>query len=247
MADSLQNRIENPKDGMLLGPIPEGTFMAGGDLENEGGGPFQVTLPAYYLGLHPVTNAQYKKFVDDSGHRPPDDTNFESDKPVWKGKSFPEEMADHPVRCVTWYDALAYCHWAGMRLPTELEWEKGARGMDRNAYPWGNVPLCETLENPAPPTPALPTAMGPANWALNQWGIDQMMDSVLQWCEDFYEIGAYARYKQGDTSSPKSGRGRVVRGGLTDYESPGYFRYAFRSFCGPSYRLGRIGFRCART
>jgi formylglycine-generating enzyme len=244
MSESMQNRIENRKDGMLLELIPEGEFMAGGDRDNEGGGPFPVNLSTFYLGLRPVTNAQYKKFVDESGHRPPDNSNFEQDKPVWKGNSFPKEKADHPVVCVCWYDAQAYCHWAGLRLPTELEWEKAVRGKDRNGYPWGNVPVCETMENPAPPTPALPMAQ---SWEVNPWGMDQMMDSVLQWCEDFYDSGAYVRYKQGDTSRPKSGRDRVLRGGLQDYESPGYFRYAFRQKCGPSYRLGRIGFRCART
>lgn len=107
--------IENPKDGTLLALIPEGEFLAGGSGSDEGGGkPFPVRLPAYYLALHPVTNAQYKRY-----------------KPEWTRDD------DHPAVRVSWDDAQAYAKWAGLRLPSELEWEKGARGRDGREYPWG--------------------------------------------------------------------------------------------------------------
>ena len=92
--------IENEKDGTLLVQIPGGECVAGGPGSDEGNGTFGITLPAFYLALHPVTNARYQQFVQETGTH--------SD---WK----PKATGDHPAVNVSWDDAQAYCAWAGLR------------------------------------------------------------------------------------------------------------------------------------
>ena len=218
--------IENGKDGTLLVLIPEGEFLAGGSGSDEGGGkPFAVRLPAYYLALHPVTNAQYRRY-----------------KPEWKRDD------DHPVVEVNWEEAQGYGKWAGLRLPSEMEWEKGARGTDGREYPWGNQweeAKCRNGKNKGGGQ-----TCGVWSYAegCSAWGLYQMAGNVWEWCEDWYESGAYTRYKSGDTAPPKSGVSRVLRGGSWGNGDSDSFRCACRVHGRPDRRNDDLGgFRCART
>ena len=225
--------VENAKDGTLLALIPEGEFLAGREK-------FPVRLPAYYLGLHTVTNAQYQRF-----------------QPKWKRND------DRPAVDLSWDEAQAYCQWAGLRLPTELEWEKGARGVDGRQYPWG-----EGVGHAKRRTgKELEREETPGIWqyasACSPWGLYQM-GSVAEWCADGWDRGAYARYKTGDITPPESGGARVLRGGTTylyhgdrsgrilpgsrpaSSDNTETLRCAYRNAGLPDGRDGR-GFRCAWT
>ncbi len=96
----------------------------------------RVELGTFYIDKFETTNREYKEFVDATGYRPADTTNYL--KSWTENGSYPEWSADFPVVWVSREDAKAYCIWRGKRLPTEMEWEKAARGEEGLYYPWGN-------------------------------------------------------------------------------------------------------------
>ncbi|MET0788704.1 MAG: formylglycine-generating enzyme family protein [Cellulomonas sp.] len=234
-----------------------------------------------------VTNAQFASFVDATGYRTeaeaygwsfvfagllPDDfppTRGVAATPWWRqveGADWrhPEgphsdvrERDEHPVVHVSWSDASAFAAWAGVRLPTEAEWERAARGGREGAhYPWGHErePGGEHLMNvwqgdfPSRNTlddGYLGTAPAEA-FPPNGFGLHTMTGNVWEWCQDWFAVDTYRSSAASNPTGPSTGESRVMRGGSYLCHESYCFRYRVdsRSSSSPDSSAGNVGFRC---
>ena len=227
--------IENAKDGSLLVLVPGGKFLAGGP-------PFEVDIPAFYLGLTCVTNRQYERFIRETGHRKPETATYGD--PVWTNGSYPADKAEHPVVCVDWNDATAYARWAGLQLPSELQWEKGARYLDGRKYPWGGEWDKSKCRNDKNKGNGQTASVWDYPSGTSEWGGYQLSGNVWEWCADWYDRDAYNRYRTGDLKPPSQGTTRVVLGGSWYNDDPDHFTTSCRDRYVPDFRSFNYGFRC---
>jgi len=244
----------NPKDGAAMVYIPSGKFTLGTrdaeidawlkwhladqrQLFQDEQPQCRVNLPGYWIGRTEVTNAQYRRFVQVTGHRAPDH---------WKGGQAPPGLDNLPVVFVDFDDAHAYCEWAGGHLPTELQWEKAARGTDGRQYPWGNAWDPDKCANWSNSRDAQPVGRYPAG--ASPYGCLDTVGNVWEWCADWYNPYAYKRYAKGDLRPPRKGEEPALRGAswARGTNPPFYFRCACRDADDPVIRDINGGFRCAR-
>jgi formylglycine-generating enzyme required for sulfatase activity len=230
--------VVNPRDGAVLVWVPAGEFTMGSDTGAEDEKPARkVTLGGYWMYKTEVTVAQYRKFCEATGALMPS-------KPAWGRQD------THPIVDVSWDDAVAYCQWAGVSLPTEAQWEKAARGADGREYPWGNVwdaRRCVCSVSPADAESTAPVGSVPAG--ASPYGCLDMAGNVWEWCADWYADTYYEAAPARDPKGPAQGRWRVLRGGSWYVGFPELFRCASRGYYGyPDFRNNHcIGFRGART
>jgi iron(II)-dependent oxidoreductase len=198
-----------------------------------------MTVKPFFIDKFPVTNAQFKQFLDATHYAPRDPGNFLRD---WKNGAYPAGWDNRPVTWVSLEDARAYAAWAGKRLPHEWEWQLAAQGTDQRTYPWGNdwnpfnVPtpdIGRTMRGPEP--------VGAHPQGASPYGVQDLIGNVWQWTDEFEDDHT---------------RAAIVRGG-SYYQPQGsiwYFPQAYRNdehskvlLMAPSYdRSGGVGFRCVR-
>jgi len=225
-----------------------------------------VYLDAFYMDVYEVTNAQYREFVKAMGHREPKgyavvDGKLQVGFEPWKDSRF--NSPQQPVVCVSWEDAVAYCEWAGKRLPTEAEWEKAARdGLVGKKYPWGDEEPDGTRCNFADKNTDFDWSdknvddgyqyIAPVgSFASNGYGLYDMAGNVWEWVADWYDSGYYANSPGQNPKGPNSGSShvlplRVLRGGSW-LRDPYFLRAADRNhYCEPWNSISCVGFRCAQ-
>lgn len=226
-----------PVEGMVF--IPAGGFRMGADDEDvpESQRPgHSVYLDTYYIGEYPVTNLEYREFVRATGHPAP---------PGWTGGEFEPGLERHPVVQVTWRDASVYAEWKGMRLPTEAEWEKAARGQDERLYPWGSRfvdgECCNSGNMIGGTTPVDEYPLG-----KSPYGVWDMAGNVQEWCQDYHDAEFYQLSPSRNPTGPQVGHERVLRAGHFDQTRPGV-RTIYRASAPETERSDVIGFRLAQS
>ena len=189
-------------DGMILIPAAknylfktDGVMIEGNDLPDAVGVQYPLeshpqrshthtmNLPSFYMDECPVTNQQYKQFLDATHYHPKDDYNFLK---YWKEGNYPKGWDDKPVTWVSLDDARVYAAWAGKRLPHEWEWQYAAQGNDGRLYPWGNqydsslIPPADTTRNMREPT-----AVTAYSKDASPFGVKNMVGNVWQWTDEY--------------------------------------------------------------
>jgi formylglycine-generating enzyme required for sulfatase activity len=270
------------------GPFPMGSVGPAAYEADGEGPVHSVELSPYRVAAHAVTNDDFAAFVHATGYSTdaerfgwsfvfagllPEDfepTRAVTQAPWWRqvfgaGWQHPEgpqsdvaSRGNHPVVHTSWRDAVAYCNWAGVRLPTEAEWERAARGgLEGALFPWGdelepdgrhrmnvfqgNFPTVNTGEDGWLGTAPVDT------FEPNGFGAYNMTGNVWEWCADWFSPSYYRRSPRSNPTGPGVGTSRVMRGGsyLCHASYCRRYRVAARSSNTPDSSTGNLGFRVA--
>jgi len=267
------NEVIKGKDGAEMVLIPAGEFQMGTKDALPAEDPVHaVYLDAFYMDKYEVTNAQYRRFVKETGHKEPEGwylVNTDLHKGYRSGELHRglKPLSDkrfngdnQPVVCVNWEDAKAYAEWAGKRLPTAAEWEKAARGgLVVKEYVWGDDPIPPKGSGNLADMSARRVFLridffvgyddgysytAPVgSFDPNGYGLYDMAGNVNEWCADWYDSSYYARSPKENPKGPESGKARVVSGGAWN-SFPSYARVGFRWDLPPKDTYDSQGFRC---
>ena len=226
--------------------IPAGAFLMGSDTGQDDERPVhRVHVDAFLMATCPVTRGEYAGFLRESGREAPRD---------WHAAEFAGD--DLPVVGVSWNDAVAYCAWLSItlqrsvRLPTEAEWEKAARGgVEGMKYPWGNEidpSRCNYLSAPSAKKQRGTRPTG--TYSPNPFGLCDVAGNVWEWVADWYDAEHYGESDAVDPQGPPKGSLHIVRGGSWVTDDVSMLRCAYRHAVPPDTFAYSVGFRivCAQ-
>ncbi|MBI1739648.1 MAG: SUMF1/EgtB/PvdO family nonheme iron enzyme [Acidobacteriales bacterium] len=227
-----------PEELTALIPIPAGWFLMGCDSGQDNEKPVhRVWIDEFQLAACQVTNTGYSLFLRDTRDLPP---------PFWNDPNF--NHLEQPVVGVSWHEAVRYCEWLSartnrhLRLPTEAEWERAARGgREGTLFPWGNNPP-QSLDGYHDRWKTGPEPVGRAE--PSGYGLYNMCDNVHEWCADWYAPGYYAISPERNPRGPETGDRRASRGGSWRHHIK-MSRCAARSSIPPAFQYADYGFRVA--
>ena len=198
----------------------------------------RVWVDAFEMAIYPVTRAEYAEFKDATGRADPRE---------WNNPAF--ACPNLPVVGVSWNDAVVYCLWRSsdadpMRLPTEAEWERGARGRrDGYRYPWGDhIPKWIPNDGKGPLESPWPVTLGKPN----DFGLFGIAANIHEWCADRHSKTFYERSPARNPTGPNTGTRRASRGGSWRHTVT-ISANAARSKLDPTYGYTDYGFRVVRT
>ena len=257
------------EDGAPMMLVPAGDFLMGTPEKTRGYGirdnskpQRKIYLDAFYMDKYEVSNALYRKYVEANGGG----TVAPAYLPTNRRMLDPSRHDNIPVTSIMWQSAKGYCEWVGKRLPTEAEWEKGARGTDGLDYPWGSEePKKEHANWGVPPQHWRgPNSLAPVDSypkGVSPYGLHHMAGNVFEWVNDIYfeeyykdTNGIVVRSQvnpQGPERGTKNRHGKEfdsysVRGGSAKSQPP-VLRSAFRAGWSHIYVPPHGGFRCAKS
>jgi formylglycine-generating enzyme required for sulfatase activity len=218
--------------------IPAGEYQIGrnsGDLFDKYESPqHPVTLKAFYIDKTEVTNADYKKFMDATGHAAPS---------TWVNGQIKPGTEYFPVSGVAHADAEAYAKWAGKRLPTEEEWEAAAHGRTPSLFPWGNEQDFSRM-NIKPSGIDAPVRVGASPAGASPFGVMDMSGNVWEWTAT--EAAAYPGSTETVVPNSSGKRQMVIRGGAFN-EKPARCTTTFRNWVPADFKGKELGFRCVKS
>ena len=199
-----------------------------------------VSLSPFRIDRYETTQAMFARYLAATRSAPP--TCF------WD----PVAMANHPVVCVRWWDAKAYCEWTRGRLPTEAEWEMAARGKDRRLYPWGFEPagcsraIMEGGTNQGGCGANFAQPVGSRPQGASPFGVQDMSGNAAEWVYDYFDEDYYGDSPDSNPKGPAQGSLKVIRGGSWGDNMPRYLSATQRSRKVPEEANKYVGFRCVR-